>query len=347
MFVELGEYGCQTFTDFREVADESGLYARLAGLLAGAGVPNVERALKEMLLEPILVPFRALCDAKLWRQVLGTAPPVEIAEVEIAPVKVGEPEVGEPEVGEPEVGELSGAKTVEASVVGATAPKAARFLEPDAAALEELEARWLQSVRAMKRFAQSRADEAPLLLGLRSRLERAIAAAAPDEMRAQLLAYALVADLGALGINQTPNAQGREWFDGWLLADALAEPLADLGAEPVAISEIGWWLLHLQSATPFALLMQVLADESAKERLKVNRFEGTLWFNAEGWQALHGALKSGAQFEQVELPLAQLDEAAKASGYRVVSWMEATRAPRSALDNGATAEVPKSVPTKS
>ena len=312
MFIELGEYGCQTFTDFREVADESGLYARLAGLLKGAGVPDVERALKEMLLEPVLVPFRKVCDAALWREVLGIASESNA-----------------------EVGELSGAETVEAPV----AEKAARFVEPDAKALEELEERWLGAARAMKTFAKSEADEAQLLIGLRSRLERAIAAAAPDAMRAQMLAYALVADLGELGIGQTARAQSRQWFDDWLLGETLAQPLAELGADSDAVVEIGWWLLHLNSAAPFALLMQLLADESAKEQLKVNRFEGTLWFNAEGWQELHDALKRGAQFESLELPLALLDEAAKASGYRVVSWMEATRGPQNAVADGATASV--------
>ncbi len=303
LFVELDEYGCQTFLDFREVADESGLYARLANLLAGAGVPSVDRALKEMLLEPILVPFRKVCDAELWAQVLGIAP--KVVETKSAN------------------GELSPAEKV-------GAPVAVRFVEPDAKALETLEERWLGAMRAMKRFAKSEADEAQLLIGLRSRLERAIESNAPDAMRAQQLAYALVADVSELTGTPSP-AQNREWFDDWLLGESLAEPLAGLGAKIEATTEIGWWLAHLQSAEPFALLMQLLADESAKERLRVNRFEGTLWFNAEGWQELRDALQRGAQFESVELPLAPLDEAAKASGYRVVGWMEAARKPEVAV----------------
>ncbi len=297
LFVELGEYGCQTFLDFREVKDESGLYSRLASLLAGAGVASVERALKEMLLEPILLPFRKVCDAELWAQVLGIAP------------KVVEPKLVE--------GELPRQKKVDM-------PVAVRFVEPDARALETLEERWLTAMRAMKRFAKSEVDEATLLIGLRSRLERAIESNAPDAMRAQLLAYALVADISELSETPSP-AQSRQWFDDWLLGESLAQPLAELGAASDAVIEIGWWLAHLQSAEPFALLMQLLADESAKTRLKVNRFEGTLWFGAEGWQELRNALKRGAQFESVALPLAQLDEAAMASGYRVVSWMEAAR----------------------
>ena len=302
MFVELGEYGYQVFMDFREVADESGLYSRLANLLAGTGVPGIDRALKEMLLEPILVPFRRLCDADLWAKVLGIAPKIK-REVDAD-------------------GEISDAKMSETPIAVEVTE-----VEPDAAALETLEERWLKAARAIKKFAKSETDEAKLLIALRSRLERAIEAAAPDATRAQLLAYALVADVGDLG-GKASGAQSREWFDDWLLGDALSQPLMELGADPEAATDIGLWLAHLQSAAPFALLLQLLADESAKERLNVNRFEGTLWFRAEGWQALHDTLKRGAQFESVELPLAELSEAANVSGYRVVKWMEAARGPK-------------------
>lgn len=309
LFVELGEYGCQVFMDFREVADESGLYARLADLLGGAGTPGVDRALKEMLLESVLMPFRKLCDADLWAQVLGITP--KSAEVEV----------------EVEVGELAALETVEAPAVATVEPTIIKLVtvEPDAVALEILEERWLKAARAIRRFVQSDVDEAELLIPLRSRLERAISSDAPDATRAPLLAYSLVADLGALGTGQSARAQGRQWFDEWLLADAMKAPLEQLGAEPQSVDEIGWWLAHLQNAQPFALLMQLLADESAKARLKVNRFEGTLWFNAEGWRELRDALARGAQFENITLPLAPLDDAATASGYRVVGWMEAAR----------------------
>ena len=300
LFVELNEYGCQVFLDFREVKDESGLYARLANSLSGAGVPSVSRALQEMLLESVLVPFRKICDADLWAQVLGFAPKIE-----------------------KEIGELSLDETVEGPV--ATKPPK---VEPDAEMLEKLETAWLAAMRAMKRFAKSDADEAPLLLALRSRLERAIASDAPDAMRAQLLAYALVADVAALRAGASganAGAQAREWFDDWLLGASLAAPLSALGAPDDAVVEIGWWLAHLHESEPFALLMQLLADESARTRLKVNRFENTLWFNAEGWQQLRDALRRGADFESVALPLSFLDEAATASGYRVVKWMEEAR----------------------
>ena len=305
LFVELGPYGCQTFWNWREVADESGLHAKLATLLQGRGVKNVERALQEMLLEPILAPFRRVCDAGLWRQVLGIAPASELG---IA-------------------GELKAAKTVET-------------IAPDAAALEELEVRWLRWARAVKIFLKVEGDEAALLIPLRSRLENAIASKLDDGARAQLLAYALVADVGALGEGASSRAQGREWFEDWLLSDALETPLLELGAPLESTRDIALWLAHLQPMAPFSLLLQLLADERAKAMLRVNRFENTLWFGAEGWDELRAVLERGAAIENVELPLELLDEAAQSSGFRVVKWMELARGGHTPSNGDARAVSP-------
>ena len=338
MFVELGEYGCQVFLDFREVQDEGGLHQKLAGLLAGRGVPSVARALQEILLEPVLAPFRQLCDADLWAQVLGIAPKSAQAEAEVKAASDASIEA------RGVAGDIDAPANRETDAETDAETENVETVEPDAAALQTLETRWLRVARAIKQFAKSRADEAQLLVALHARLERAIASNAPASMRAQLLAYALVVDLGALdgdgsdgdgsdgdGSGGASAARSRQRFDDWLLGESLAAPLAQLGAPAHSVAEIGWWLAHLrvaqgQSAEPFALLMQLLADESAKTHLGVNRFENTLWFRAEGWRQLRDVLQRGADFEDAALPLASLDSAATASGYRVVSWMEAARA---------------------
>ena len=298
LFVELNEYGYQVFWEWREVADESGLYARLSQLLGGAGTKSVARALKEMLLEPIHRPFRALCEAPLWAAVLGVELPSQIG---------------------------GGIAPDEKSLVKAK-PEAAA-LKADAAALETLEQHWLRWARAAARFVRVETDVAALLIPLRSRLERAIAAKGSNAERAQLLAYALVADIGKLGQSKTPNAQGRAWLDDWLLSDALGETLGELGAPENAARDLELWVAHLAEATPFALLSALLADPRAQEMLAINRFQNTLWFRAEGWEDVRDSLKRGAQFESVELPLEALDEAAQNSGFRVVKWMDAARRP--------------------
>ena len=71
IYMELGAYDYHVFLDFREVADnEWSHYSRLASNLNGGGVPDMEKALAEMLLQPVLDSFRELMNAdtlkSLW-----------------------------------------------------------------------------------------------------------------------------------------------------------------------------------------------------------------------------------------------------------------------------------------
>ncbi len=69
LYVELRAYQAQVFLDFREVQDSPGQpYAALCEYLAGRGVPNVEQALREILLKPIHQPFAELVNADMFRR---------------------------------------------------------------------------------------------------------------------------------------------------------------------------------------------------------------------------------------------------------------------------------------
>jgi glycosidase len=60
LYLELDAYQCHVFLDFRQVFDEFGHYARLSTELGLSGVPSVEDAVRERLLQPVLAPFREL-----------------------------------------------------------------------------------------------------------------------------------------------------------------------------------------------------------------------------------------------------------------------------------------------
>jgi glycosidase len=60
LYVELDAYRCHVFWGFREVSTASGPWARLADRLGGRGVPSLEDALRELELEPVHEPLRAL-----------------------------------------------------------------------------------------------------------------------------------------------------------------------------------------------------------------------------------------------------------------------------------------------
>ncbi len=70
--VELGAYRCHVFLDFQEVSGPG--YAELAWSLGGKGVPSVELALRELHLQPVHMPFRALVNGDHLRQLRELTP---------------------------------------------------------------------------------------------------------------------------------------------------------------------------------------------------------------------------------------------------------------------------------
>ncbi|MBW3637603.1 MAG: alpha-amylase, partial [Armatimonadetes bacterium] len=302
LFVELGPYGHQVFLDWREVSDESGLYARLAEMLDGQSVPRVERALKEMLLAPIHAPFRAVCDAGLWARLLS----VEIEQSEKA---------GLAPSSNPSTSESDGLEEG-ASPAPAIPP------------LDEFEARFAKFLRAAKRFLKVEADETVILRQTRHNVEIALESGLETPERVLLLAYAAVSEIGALCGEAGAHEQSARWLDKWLLGEMLGETLKALGSDENCVETLKIWLLHLKTTpdpTPFAFLTQILADDDARRILGINTFERVIYFRGEGWDALREMLELGAAFEDVELPLEILDEAARASEFRVVKWMENSR----------------------
>ncbi len=69
LYVELGAYKRHVFLDWRQVQDDAnGHYARLTAYLAGRGVPDLANAMRELLLQPVLMGFEALLDLYLLRR---------------------------------------------------------------------------------------------------------------------------------------------------------------------------------------------------------------------------------------------------------------------------------------
>jgi len=72
LYLELGPYQRKVLLDWREAYDHDGAYARLAQVLAGRGVPSIEKALQEHRLEPVLQAFRALANPAFFQRLLAT-----------------------------------------------------------------------------------------------------------------------------------------------------------------------------------------------------------------------------------------------------------------------------------
>ncbi|MDO8483845.1 MAG: alpha-amylase family glycosyl hydrolase [Candidatus Limnocylindrales bacterium] len=84
LHLSLDAYSVHVFWEFREVRDRSaGQWARLATRLAGGAVPSLDVAMRELQLEPVHAPFRAIFAEGLVRAVLdGEATPTQLDELE-------------------------------------------------------------------------------------------------------------------------------------------------------------------------------------------------------------------------------------------------------------------------
>ncbi len=295
LYIELPAYGSHVFWQWGEVRDEAGLYARLAARLNGRGVPSIERALRELLLEPLDAPFRGLCDAKLWRALLGIK--------KEAPASPATPPTQLEEGASPALS-VEQAKT-------------------------ELARRLAQFARAASAFMNVSGEVGAFTLPALVLVERALAE--KDAARRPFwLGYALLAEVGQLGGALNVRAQSRAWADEWLLVELIQNVWRELGVEGAAWGDELRLSLAAASvnegAAPLAFLNAVLSDDAARGFLGINNFEQTLWFNGEAAVRLMRILREAQAFEGAAWPLETVDRAREAAEFRVVRWMEEVRA---------------------
>jgi len=315
LFVELEAYQLHVFADLREVRDSAEHpYARLAEALEGRGVPDVDEALTELLLEPILVPLRALLREDVLAAILdpeGAVLPDEVAD---------------------DVSVLYRAVAAEAGIERepALAEAAARVR---LAALGQLEAR--EDAAEATRAADDEAETPPVAA------------------RVVQVAWAALAGLAELVGEGEPAESCRDRIVEWRLGRTVERAARELGADNAAARRAGIALplmaaLAGWAASPGAdavetprsvaarLLAPALRDPACQRFLGVNRYGGVLWFSRESFAEWCGLVRPVVAAERVavgegpadalrvaDAVAAVLEAAEAASGYRVEKLLEA------------------------
>ncbi|MFM2106618.1 MAG: hypothetical protein RL338_1650 [Chloroflexota bacterium] len=312
--VSLDAYRAQVFVEIRVVGDDApgdggrrGAYARLAERLGGRGVPSIAEALRELELEPVHGPVRAALRAAT--AAVG------------GPAAAGRREPGAVDAAALDASISSALAAVGAAIGGAADPAASRRLADEAAA----------SIRAVG-VAVAAAEIAFREVGA--------AADAPT--------LAVLAILRAVGAAARPgDAPGtgcRAAVDDLRLRPLLAEALRDAGAD----DGDAWWrtglLVALAGLPPIAAtgaaaktagvaLAAWFGDDGIRSVVRVNRWDGTEWFEREPFEALArlasleslaGAVAAGARgapLRRAASRVAAVDAAIRAAGadagYRV------------------------------
>jgi hypothetical protein len=344
LYAELGAYKCHVFLDFRQLQDnEWHQYAQLAAYLNGRGVPSIDEALKEVLLQPVHHPFRELVNAEVLRRIaLAEQQKERDALVDEAGAKMMQLLQEIKAIAAPDTSTAlsAGASTAlsgdtdEAAIVATTAGDVQR----------ELRALW-QTARVEGQA--SLAD--PVSKVLREML------ADDHEAWYTLCGWLFTHALGKV-VSETDFAQvSRSWIDEWLLGRIIASALQDLGLDEgsawwavstikILITHQRWFEMHdAGEDRAYQALRSWLQDEEVQRFLQVNRYQDVLWFNEEAfdqllWWMLATAtitisanpMLSADETEEEILTcyavVRQLQEAKQASGYRVERLLEIVRA---------------------
>ncbi|MDY6872371.1 MAG: alpha-amylase family glycosyl hydrolase [Chloroflexota bacterium] len=273
--VALDAYAYHVFMNFQELQDdETGQYARLAGLLNGSGVPSIDDALRELRMAPVLEPLGALVNPEMLRSVYQSRLTDQKAKLSQDLLQVQ-------------------TNTFRAMIQSVnTYVNGHQDLD---LIVREMTA-GLEAILKLPVFAERYPFPG-------SKRYQAIL----DYIQTNLVSYPFVwyvltlwNDLRLLGRVITTEPQfaeiSRSWLDEWGISAHVQRTLEALGLDTgqaqsgvtilkLLISQQNW-TNQIDEKTPLSLAKRWFASEEVRRFLNVNRFEDVLWFNQEAFESL-------------------------------------------------------------
>ncbi len=309
LHVVLEAYQCQVFLGFREELDVPGRpWARLAARLGGRGVPDMEEALAELQLEPLLGPFREWLNPHVLGRLVTAAR--RSADVSGA----GRPAAPAATAGAdgPAVPEAGGELVPTAAAAGAAAHaegKPAPVAGLEGALRGELTGRWNVAATAVRDHGGGSGDLHALGEQTIDRLAAALALEPGPAPVDALLAGVMVAGLGRVADGRDGAAAARDRLVTWrwnrVVEDALhalGSSRADAGRRTAMIA--AW----LENAEPFravargdldlaTLLDAWFTTDRVRRVLHVHDHAGIEWLSQEAWEEWLHTLAAAAASE--------------------------------------------------
>jgi glycosidase len=354
LYTELAGYQYMALLDFRVVQDnENGQYQQLAANLAGRGVPSIDNALLEMMVEPVRAPFWSLINDQMVqrfmevrRSLSDSSEPDDLREQELTAL-LDDIEQKMYDLMDA-VEAFTGAEDTAEGVERDDEIQDEDFVDEDAAIQPGSADRRNQAPEVLPDHktaaAQSSREltEALMHLPLSDTPKPILDMFEPVMERTDFWGGILtLLYLSAIG---TP-IEVRSWIDEWLLSRVIDTMLRSLGAnEQESAQTIAAIKLSISLPEMFAaddqeradrLLEMILQEPDAQQFLNINAFQGTVWFNREGFTELMRWLVIGAQLfapsmkvlEQRYISINRLNQAMEQSAYQLDKLREATRRP--------------------
>jgi len=297
LFFDLGAYQCHVFMDFRVVNEnEYGQYGQLAAYLNGRGVPNIDHALKDLMLAPILNPLRELISTYNMR--------------ELFQARLLDPE-----------------EKMNPEIIIRHKEQYQRFIDAlrgfmntnvDKSSIVNEEQRGLEAILALKVF-----NEHYPFPG--SKKYQAILNTIQDKVDDPVFSsYVLFVwnDLRLMGRVISDDHQfaeiSRSWLDEWGITRIVQQNLQELGLDAgqshngtnivKLLTSQQNWAMEIREDTPKSLMKRWLSQESIRNFLNINRYRGKLWFNKESFESMMWWMTLAALIRLVADPETSLSE---------------------------------------
>jgi hypothetical protein len=302
LFLAMGAYECRVFLDFHEVVDDQWhSYRRLYEYLGQRGVPSIQQALQELLLQPVLSPFRQIVNPGYFRYLLD-------ARLLDADARLPD-------------GLLDEARQKVSHLIDGV-----DYLTGSS----ENRAQILQNVHTGLRLALSLPSfELRYALPNTKRYARALLAlvlpAEGERDWVLLLGWLFTRELGCLRPGNRNEDQTIAWLFEWQFTRILQETGRALGLDGPAVDEIGrlqrllvayqHWYAQVGKQSLAEVFEGWLSDPDVQSYLSINRYEDVLWFNKERFDNLVRWLLLLAVFETpVATPTASSSSPASTTG---------------------------------
>ena len=327
LYVELGAYKYHVFIDLREVQDNQWHpYAQLNNNLNGRGVLNIEEALRELLLQPILHAFTELVNADMFRRLMESRIILPQAELDQTSIE---------EIEKKMINLLWEAKKFtdgredEIAIARELRHKleAILYLPIITSHFPRLQPK---GVKAAAKYLNKKLTDAPYTWGT-------------------LFSWLFVHTLGKVVSQAGFSEQSRSWIDGWKLDKTIAGALTELGLDE-ATTRRSVILVKLltnhqrwfDQKAIYPVVEKLLKDSEVQQFLMVNRYNEVLWFNKEffeemlwwlmlvaaveiGFDSLRPASEMVKELAECYKMIQALDEAKEKSEYQVEKLLEAVK----------------------
>ena len=318
LYVELDAFKYQVFLDFQEAQDNQWHhYAQLNSYLNGRGVPSVDEALQELILQPIHQQFAKLVDGDFLQKLIAAGKATEA-----------------PRVTEKLLDEFE-----QKSVPVLAEIKRFHSGKGDAhriAVSMRKEVELLNRLPAVRELFPDKPDKklnsALKLLG--TSLETI------GNSRAMLFGWICVHRLGGAIDPEKFDVYSASGIDEWMLGKILLSAFREIGLEEPAANRAfamiriltrqqHWWPSDsTKAASHYQVFEQILWDAEVRKWLQINRYHDILWFNKEAFEGLVLSLFTAAFLSRAEFVFSQPNKVVQEmkENYRFVQKLFAAEA---------------------